>query len=98
MLKTARAIRTSRGLKVAFDVEIAGMATAVPGNSARLKRRAAPSGFFLTFADYEALFAIQRSRRGTHASRPIGTSASVAGRSERMCSCTTHSTCCKRWQ
>ncbi|MGA7374034.1 MAG: hypothetical protein WBW37_15750 [Methyloceanibacter sp.] len=32
MLKTARAIRTSRGLKVAFDVEIAGMATAVPGN------------------------------------------------------------------
>ena len=32
MLKTARAIRTSRGLKVAFDVETAGMATALPGN------------------------------------------------------------------
>ena len=32
MLKTTRAIRTSRGLKVAFEVEIAGIPTAVPGN------------------------------------------------------------------
>jgi hypothetical protein len=43
MLKTARAIRTSRGLKVAFDVEIAGMATAVPGNKLGQAEAARPS-------------------------------------------------------
>jgi alkylresorcinol/alkylpyrone synthase len=57
MLKTARAIRASRRFKVAFDVEIAGMATAVPRNklnqvdAARRAKRLFPE-----LGDYEGLF------------------------------------------
>ena len=57
MLKTARAIRASRRLKTEFDVEIAGIATAVPQHAlpqvdaARRAKRLFPD-----LADYEGLF------------------------------------------
>jgi len=57
MLKTARAICQSRCLKASFDVEIAGVATAVPRNKllqADAARRA--KRLFPELADYESLF------------------------------------------
>jgi alkylresorcinol/alkylpyrone synthase len=57
MLKTARAIYNSRRFKATFDVEIAGVATAVPRNelnqvdAARRAKRLFPE-----LADYEGLF------------------------------------------
>jgi alkylresorcinol/alkylpyrone synthase len=57
MLKTTRAIRASHRLKADFDVEIAGIATAVPRHAlpqaeAALRARR----LFPGLADYEALF------------------------------------------
>jgi len=57
MLKTRRALRASRRLKADFDVEIAGIATAVPRHAlpqaeAALRARR----LFPGLADYEALF------------------------------------------
>ena len=57
MLKTTRALRASRRLKADFDVEIAGVATAVPRHTlpqADAARRA--KHLFPGLADYEALF------------------------------------------
>jgi alkylresorcinol/alkylpyrone synthase len=57
MLKTARAIFQSRRLKASFDVEITGVATAVPRNKllqADAARRA--KRLFPELADYESLF------------------------------------------
>ncbi|MGH6826230.1 type III polyketide synthase [Methyloceanibacter sp.] len=57
MLKTTRALRPSRRLKTHFDVEIAGVATAVPRHAlsqADATRRA--RRLFPGLADYEGLF------------------------------------------
>jgi alkylresorcinol/alkylpyrone synthase len=57
MLKTAREIRPSRRLKTGFDVEIAGVATAVPQHrldQVDAARRA--KHLFPDLADYESLF------------------------------------------
>jgi alkylresorcinol/alkylpyrone synthase len=57
MLKTTRAVSPHRSLEGAFDVEIAGIATAVPGNvlgQADAAHRA--KRLFPGLADYEALF------------------------------------------
>jgi predicted naringenin-chalcone synthase len=57
MLKTTRALRASRRLKADFDVEIAGIATAVPQHAlpqADAAQRA--KRLFPGLADYEGLF------------------------------------------
>src|SRR5262245_22862505 len=57
MLKTTRTIRASRRLKADFDVEIAGVATAVPQHAlAQVDASRRAMRLFPGLADYEGLF------------------------------------------